>query len=439
MKLKQFYTGCMLSASLLTLFGCQANESDQNVEQTNEIVTTITNPVELEFCHSMNGDLEKALNGLIDTFNTSIGAEKGITIKPVYQGSYDDLKSKITAAIKSGSTPAITQGASNYIAEFMQAGVVQPLDDYIFNEEVGIKDFDDIYEAYRNENSQYTEDGKFYSLPFNKSTDVLYYNKTFFEENGLEVPTTWAEMEEVSKQITALTNKPAFGIDSSENYLITMIKQLGGEYTSSTGEILFDSEGVALEALELLKRNTDAGYWRLAGEDKYMSGPFTSGLVQMYIGSSAGYSFLQGADFEFVAAPIPQVSEETKAVPQQGANILVLNQNKTAEEVYGAYEFVKFVCSTEGNLQWVLNSGYLPIRESVVNTEEYQKYVEESGDTTKISGPAQADDFFYEPAFFKDSYNSTQVRSEMRTVVEKVVLSGEEPKAVLDYTLNLFK
>ena len=237
MKLKQFYTGCMLSASLLTLFGCQANESDQNVEQTNEIVTTITNPVELEFWHSMNGDLEKALNDLVDTFNTSIGAEKGITIKPVYQGSYDDLKSKITAAIKSGSTPAITQGASNYIAEFMQAGVVQPLDDYIFNEEVGIKDFDDIYEAYRNENSQYTEDGKFYSLPFNKSTDVLYYNKTFFEENGLEVPTTWAEMEEVSKQITALTNKPAFGIDSSENYVITMIKQLGGEYTSSTGEI----------------------------------------------------------------------------------------------------------------------------------------------------------------------------------------------------------
>ena len=45
---------------------------------------------------------------------------------------------------------------------------------------------------------------KFYSLPFNKSTEVLYYNKTFFEENNLTVPTTWDEMEEVSNKITEL-------------------------------------------------------------------------------------------------------------------------------------------------------------------------------------------------------------------------------------------
>ena len=439
MNRKKIYTGCILGMTLLSLFGCQAKQSNDTVTETNEIVTSIKDSVEVEFWHAMSGDLDATVNELVDTFNTTVGAEKGITVKAVYQGSYEDLKSKTTAAIKAGKVPGLAQALSNYVVEYMQAGVVQPLDEYISNSEVGIQDFEDIYEAYRNENSQYSEDGTFYSLPFNKSTEVLIYNKTFFDENNLSVPTTWDEMEQVSKQIKELTGNAALGFDAPESYLITMIKQFGGEYTSSTGELLFDAEGPALKALELLKRNTDAGYWRLAGEDKYMSGPFTSGLVSMYIGSSASYSFLQNTDFEWATAPIPQISDETKAVIQQGSNIVVFNQNKSAEEVYGAYEFVKFLCSTEGNLQWVLNTGYLPIRESVTNNEAYQQYVEESGDTTKITGPAQADAYFYEPSFFNDSYTATQVRSEMRTAVEKVVLAGEEPKAVLEYTLSLFK
>ena len=51
-------------------------------------------------------------------------------------------------------------------------------------------------------------------LPFNKSTDVLIYNKTFFDENNLSVPTTWDEMEQVSKQIKELTGNAALGFDA---------------------------------------------------------------------------------------------------------------------------------------------------------------------------------------------------------------------------------
>ncbi len=438
MKMSKFYTGCIAATSLVSLFGCQANNSNNDAESP-EIATSIKNPVELEFWHAMSGDLDATVNELVDDFNSTIGAEKGITVKAVYQGSYEDLKSKTTAAIKAGKAPAIAQALSNYVAEYMQSEVVQPLNEYIFNEEVGIENFDDIYEAYRSENAQYTNEGTYYSLPFNKSTEVLIYNKTFFEENNLTVPTTWDEMEKLSKQIKELTGNPALGYDTPENYFITLLQQFGGEYTSMMGEILFDSEGPALEALELIKRNTDAGYWRLAGEDKYMSGPFTSGLVQMYVGSSASFSFLQNTPFEWAAAPIPQVSDETKAVIQQGSNLVIFNQNKTSEEVYGAYEFVKYLCSFEGNLKWVTETGYLPIRESVTASEEYKAYVEESGDTTKISGPAQADAYFYESAFFTDSYSANQVRSEVRSMVEQVVLADADPKEALDYLINLFK
>ena len=296
--MKKLMTSLSLMAGVTTLAACSSGNKEQTPE-TSEIVTTIESPVTIEFWHAMSGTNQEAVDALVEQFNSTIGAEKNITVKPVYQGQYTDLKTKTTAALKSGSAPSIAQAYPDWVAEYLQSGSVVNLTPYIENTEVGINDFDDIIESYRAENSQY-EGGQFYSLPFNKSTEVLYYNKTFFEENGLTVPTTWEELETVSATITQLTGNPAFGIDSPQNYFITMVQQFGGEYTNSQGEVLFgeDNAKAAIEALELLKRNTDAGYWRLAGEDKYLSGPFMSELVYMYTGSSAGYSHISSADFE---------------------------------------------------------------------------------------------------------------------------------------------
>ena len=437
--MKKLMTSLSVVAGVTTLAACSGEKQEQT-PQTQDIVTTIENPVTIEFWHAMAGDNQVAVDNLVEKFNTTIGAEKGITVKPVYQGAYNDLKTKTTAALKSGSVPAISQAYPDWVAEYLQSGAVVDLTPYIENSEVGIADFDDIIEAYRAENSQY-EGGHFYSLPFNKSTEVLYYNKTFFDENGIKVPTTWDEVEAVSAQITELTGNPAFGHDSAQNYFITMVQQLGGKYTNSNGEILFaeNDAKAAIEALDLMKRNTDAGYWRLAGEDKYMSGPFMSHLVQMYIGSSAGYSHIASADFEVGVAPIPQVSEETGAVIQQGTNVVVFNQNKSPEEVYAAYEFGKYLSSYEGNLEFATTTSYLPIRQSVVDSEAYQTYVAESNDQTKVAGPAQAAYYFYDPSFFQDTYSSYNVRQAVGLAVEQVVLNGVSPEQAIEEALNSLK
>ena len=295
--------------------------------------------------------------------------------------------------------------------------------------------------TYRDENSQY-EGGKFYSLPFNKSTEVLYYNKTFFDENNLEVPTTWEELEEVSKTITELTGNPAFGFDSAENAFLTLVKQFGGEYTNNEGEVLFGESDAAVKMLEMIKKNTDAGYWRLPGEDKYMSGPFTSGLVQMFVGSTSGAAHvINGLNetnaFEWSAAPIPQKSEETKAVIQQGTNVVVMKQGSTTDEqVYAAYEFAKFLGTHDANLYWTMNTGYLPIRQTVVDSEEYQNYIVESGDMTKEAGPKQSDYYFYDVVFVTPDFSSYNVRTAAGVAVENVVLKGMEPQAAVDEALK---
>lgn len=461
MKVKKLLASLVLVLGLSTAVACsnetpaqtpeagstpESSETTGSTSESNsDLVVKTTEPVEIEFWHAMSGPNEEAVNHLVEMFNTTVGKEKGITVTPVYQGAYNDLKSKVTAAIKAKNAPAISQAYPDWVAEYLQSGSVVALNEYFEHPEVGISDFEDIAEAYRLENSQYTTDGIFYSLPFNKSTEVLYYNKSFFDENGLVAPTTWEELEAVSKQITEITGAPAFGFDSAQNAFITLVQQFGGEYTSSQGDILFGETDAAVQALEMIKRNTDAGYWRLPGEDKYMSGPFTSGLVQMFVGSTSGSSHvingLAGAEnaFEWASVPVPQVSEDTKAVIQQGTNVVIMNLGQSDEQVYGAYEFAKFLGSYEANLYWSMNTGYLPIRQTVIDSAEYQAFIVESGDSTKQAGPAQAAYYFYDPAFFTDSFSSYNVRSEAGLAVERVVLEGMDPATAVEAALSALK
>ena len=83
------------------------------------------------------------------------------------------------ASIKAGTSPAIVQGTSNSIMDLLPSGVVQPLDDYIYNDEIGMDDYEDIYEAFRKEGQSFDKAGTIYALPFSKSTDLFYYMSNF--------------------------------------------------------------------------------------------------------------------------------------------------------------------------------------------------------------------------------------------------------------------
>lgn len=428
--MKKLLFGGVALAGAITLVGCGSDEVQQNDV---ELVTQVSAPVEIEWWHSMSGAFDETIKGIVENFNETIGEEKGIHVTAVYQGGYEDLKSKVTASLKAGNAPEVVQATGNHVIEYMQSGAVQDLTPYIFNEEIGIKDFEDIYEVYRLENSNYGNADTYYSLPFNKSTDLLFYNADLFKENGLGVPTTWDELVEVSKQITAITGKPALSIDNLANFLITALQQYGAGYTNKNGDILFNNE-TAVKIIEDLKANYDAGIWRLAGEDMYSSAPFLAENVAMYLGSSAGEGFLNRDNFDWETAQIPQVDVNNPKYIQQGSNVAILNQNKTSDEVYGAYEFVKYLCSYETNLEWALNTGYLPIRESVANSAEYQEFINNAQGGVKANGTAGAPYGFVEANFIKDSgVSSNLVRTEIGVMLEEILLNDADIQTTLDH------
>ena len=373
----------------------------------------------IEFWHSMSGPNGEAVQFLVDKFNAE--NEYGITVNATYQGGYSDAHQKVTAALVAGEYPNLGQAYGNNVITYFPSEKVVQLDDFINDSQYGIDDFEDILIGYRNESSAFP-DGGFYTLPFSKSTEVMYYNPDFFNKEGLwadreggvfEVPTTWEELETTAKAITAITGKPSFGYDSLANLFITWTQQNGGAYTSPEGEILFNN-AQAVEAIEFFVRGVEEGYFRVAGDDRYLSGPFVNGDVMMYIGSTSGSVFNQSDLFDYDSAQVPMGKE--RKVIQQGANFFMLDNGE--EENLASFLFLKFVLETENTVEWSMRSGYLPVRSSARDLPVYADFLESGQNPTKVTGASyEASDYIFD-AIFEESYS---VRVAVETALEEVL------------------
>ncbi|RLL46966.1 ABC transporter substrate-binding protein [Oceanobacillus piezotolerans] len=384
---------------VLFLAACGGSEEDTSSDASGESAETASSgeeaeesaePVEIEFWHAMSGPHEEAINSFADAFNEE---NENVTVKPVNQGSYDDLEQKIMAAAKAGNLPDMAQSVTNVVPEYIANDFLVPLNDLIEDADVGMSDeeLNDIIEVFRESSSW---DGTFYSLPFSKSTRVLFYNQTMLDEAGLEVPATWDELREVAAQLTT-DGTVGMGFENSfEAEFQGILKQLGGTYIDEeTAEAHFASQE-GIEAITFMNDMIDEGIARTAGEDSYMSNPFGRGDVAMYIGSSAGIPHVGAAvenGMEWSTAPIPELDGE-KATTFAGNDIVLFNQSEDAE-TKAAWEFLKYLTSEEVTTEWAMLSGYLPVRYSAQESDEYQSYLEEN--PAFKAGPEQFDAGFF--------------------------------------------
>ena len=357
MKFKKL-TSLALSAALMTglMTGCGSSKS----ASTEEIVTEITEPVEITFWHAMNGELEKTLQDLTDKF---MKENSKIKVNLQNQSSYPELQQKITATTSSPKDlPTITQAYPGWMLNPMEEGLVEDLKPYIENETLKFDNYEDILEGLREST---TIDGKIYGMPFNKSTEVIWYNKDLFEELNLEVPTTYEEFANVAKTIKEKKGIVGAGFDSLNTFYTTFLKNEGVTFDSNIDVTGKESTKAANYYLDGIKE----GYFRIAGTDMYLSGPFSNEKIGMYIGSTAGETFIkQGVNgkFEVGVAPYP-----AKNSIQQGTDLYVFSSS-TAEQRTAAYEYLKFLTSTENQVTWAKESGYMPARQSAIDSEEYQ-------------------------------------------------------------------
>ena len=437
-KLISFLAVVLLAVS----FAFAGGSAEQaTTSESSDVVTTISNPITIEFWHSFSGDVQlPVIEGLVKEFNDTVGKEKGITVVPVAQGSGPQLYSKVIGAIKAGDVPAVAMTKVIYNEDYVTADASVDLTPYINDSEVGITDFDDFFPAFQEESMGYSKEG-IYSLPLAKNVDVVYYNADFFAENGLVPPKTWDELEVVAQKIYDLTGRAAFGYDNLSYLFQNLCYQYGGAYTNNKGDLLFLEDNAWLEGVTNYADKVWAGIWRTAGEDYFFSGPFARQTIMMYVGGTveSTYINMKGPEFKWSAAPIPQANPEDPHALSYDHVIAALSLDGYTEETYAAWEFIKFITSTEASLKITTGTAYMATRNSVLETEEYKTFIANGVNDALKAATQQKDFLFYEPAFTTDTYSTSTLSTEITTMMKSILENHVDPQTAMDALVNALK
>ena len=365
------------------MLGGGGEELDSNFQVPEGGFDTET-PVTITFYHTMGASLREVLDKYILKFNELY---PNITVKHEQAGGYDDVRNRIKTEITVDAQPNIAYCYPDHVALYNLAKAPVALDNLIADETLGLtqEQLDDFIKGYYDEGKQFGDD-KMYTLPLSKSTEVLYYNKTFFEKNGLSVPTTWDELEETCAKIKQLEpDCIPLGYDSESNWFITMCEQLDSPYTSATGDnFLFDNE----TNHEFVKKFRE-WYQKDYVTTQELSGSYTSaffvkkdgevGKSYMSIGSSAGATHQrpkkEGNEYPFEVgiASVPQVDPENAKVISQGPSLCIFNKSNP-QEVIASWLFVKFLTTNvDFQAEFSMASGYMPVIKSVKDHPVYKE------------------------------------------------------------------
>ena len=430
---------CIMLVGIVSMTGCDGGSSAAKPNFEMPEGGYDGSEVTITFYHTMGSNLSDVLNVYIEEFNKLY---PNITIVSTQVGSYDDVRDTISTEITVGDQPNIAYCYPDHVALYNLAKAVVTLDTLIDSEiEVTRADGtteiigltqeqkDDFIKGYYEEGQQFG-DGLMYTMPFSKSTEVLYYNKTFFEANGISVPTTWDELEQVCARIKEIdpTCVP-LGYDSEANWFITMCEQYGSDYTSATGDhFLFDND----QNRAFVKKFSewyDKGY--VTTQTLY--GAYTSGMFvaqgedeihsYMSIGSSAGATHQRPAKdnesgeypFEVGIASIPQVDASNPKVISQGPSVCIFKK-ENPQEVIASWLFVKYLTtSIEFQAEFSMASGYVPVIKSVAENETYAAFLANADGYNYVSALSakvcleQQEAYYTSPAFNGSSTARDQV------------------------------
>lgn len=346
----------------LTLVGCSGGDSnpDSSIESSGTVITEVEEDTEIVFWHAMNGDQEKALEKITDDF---MKEHENITVKLQNQSSYPELQQKIVATLASPKDlPTITQAYPDWILDATLDGLVQDLGPYIEDKTIGIDDYNDIVEGFRESG---VIDGTTYGIPFNKSTEVIFYNKTMLDELSIDVPETLEEFRDACQKVYDEKGIAGGGFDSLNNYYVSYLENEGITFDPDFNAT--DKESV--DAVEYYLEGIQKGGLRIAGSDKYLSGPFGAEQVAFSIGSTAGETYIKdGADgkFEVGAARYPM-----KKSIQQGTDVYMFSE-ATDIQKSAAFQYMSYLVEKDVQLYWAKETGYLPVRTSAIEEDAYQ-------------------------------------------------------------------
>ncbi len=381
--------------------------------------------VALNFWHMYTGSRAKLMDELIASFNAS---HPNIVIKATYAGNTLTMHDKLITALVGGAPADVAQLDQFWSAELADGKALIKVGDLMKNDTTIKKDdfYPQIWDTA-------TYNGEIWSMPFSFSNIALYYNKKLFKAAGLDPetpPATWDDLVKYGQKLTLDTNNDGktdqWGLNMALQaavgniyYWLAFLWQNNGQLFSADYSTSKFNEQPGVEAaqfwVDLVQKHKIVP---LAAPDK----GFANGLVAMEFASTsslADYRTMLKDDLGM--GPMPKGKKAATGVG--GGNLGIFTK---CADVNAAWEFIKWMVSTETNLKWSTASGYVPLRPAVVASADYQAYLTKeplgkvilaqmSTGVVRPNVPAYA--------------NASQ---EIGQAVEQAVFGNKDPKPLLD-------
>lgn len=351
------------------------------------------NPITVTVWNYYNGSVKDKFDSLVTEFNETVGTKEGIVVESQTYGDVNELADSVyeSANKTMGALPMPNIFASYPDNAFRidQVSELVNLEEY-FSE----KELKDIRDEFLVE-GRFGKDQTLKILPIAKSTEVLYLNKTFWDDFShksgarLEELATWEGLIKIAKLYHDQTGKAFCSIDANANYLLVSSMQMGDELYQYQGEkgVLNLQEENAYRIWKNFYVPYINGFF--IKTNRFSSDDLKTGKVIAYTGSTAGASYFpievaqedKVSPIEGITLSYPVYQGGAPYAIQQGAGMCIAESDKSHE--YASAMFLKWFINTPQNVEFAVSTAYLPVKKEALKADVILKETEEAGITSK--------------------------------------------------------
>ena len=418
---------CLLLALLcvLSLCGCHGelrsgDRSEANAAEAlsaDELAALVplpesfdaTKPIEISFWakNDTNQDQIAIYQGAIRDFQKLY---PNVTVRLRLYTDYARIYNDVITNIATDTTPNICISYPDHIATYLTGeNVVAPLDGLFVNEKYGLGGSEVKFDSPRREEivpeflSECVLSGFTYALPFMRSTEATYVNKTFVEKLGYELPEvlTWDFIWEVSEAAMEKDASGNFKVNgqsvmipfiykSTDNMMIQMLRQKGASYSTDDGQVLLFN-GTTRELLRTIAGHAESRAFSTFKISSYPANFLNAGQCIFAVDSTAGATWIgtdaphvdiapdQLVEFETAVYPVPQFDPEHPQMISQGPSVCLF-QKDDPQEMLASWLFLQYLISNDVQLPYAETEGYVPVTSKAQQDPAYLDYLSRAGE-----------------------------------------------------------
>ncbi len=333
-----------------------------------------------------------------------------ITVNLRLYTDYGKIYNDVITNIATNTTPNVCITYPDHIATYLTGGnLVVPLDELFVDGRYGAGGSEVRFDAPRAEEiiPQFLEEcsfgGHYYAMPYMRSTEACYVNKTYVEAMGYTLPETltWDFVWEVSEAAMAMDDEENYLVNgqnvmipfiykSTDNMMIQMLRQKGAGYSTADGEIQIFND-TTKELLYTVADHAKKGAFSTFKISSYPANFFNAGQCIFAVDSTAGATWM-GTDaplsdisedkiveFETMVMPIPQFDPAHPQMISQGPSVCIFNK-EDPQEVLASWLFAQYLLTNEVQIAYSGTEGYVPVTSKAQESEEYRAYLKACGE-----------------------------------------------------------